>query len=87
MFVVLVYDIEVERVAKVLKIARRYLGHIQNSVFEGELTPAQFRSLRTAICAVIEPERDSVRYYVHRSTTYLEIVQDGTARRETGNML
>lgn len=83
----MVYDIEVERVAKVLKIARRYLGHIQNSVFEGELTPAQLRSLQTAIRAVIDPAHDSVRYYVLRSTTYMRIVQEGTARRETGNVL
>ena len=35
MFVVLVYDVKQERVGKVLKICRKYLTHVQNSVFEG----------------------------------------------------
>ncbi len=38
MFVILVYDFEQKRVAKALKIARKYLYWVQNSVFEGEIT-------------------------------------------------
>ncbi len=83
----MVYDIEVDRVTKVMKIARQYLEHVQNSVFEGELTPAQLRGLQTAVRTVIEPDHDSVRYYVLRSTSYMQIVQEGMPRRETGNML
>lgn len=42
MYVVMVYDVAVERVAKALKIGRKYLTWVQNSVLEGELSPAQF---------------------------------------------
>ncbi|NQN66905.1 CRISPR-associated endonuclease Cas2 [Streptococcus suis] len=36
MFVILVYDVNVKRTAKVLKTVRPYLSHLQRSVFEGE---------------------------------------------------
>ena len=35
MFVILVYDVHVKRVNKMLKLVRRYLVHVQKSVFEG----------------------------------------------------
>ena len=41
MYIILVYDIQVERVAKVCKYLRQHLNWIQNSVFEGQLTKAQ----------------------------------------------
>ena len=34
----MVYDVDVKRVTKVLKIGRKYLNHIQNSVLEGDLS-------------------------------------------------
>ncbi|MEM3489884.1 MAG: CRISPR-associated endonuclease Cas2, partial [Nitrososphaerota archaeon] len=40
MYVILAYDIGEERVNKVLKICRKYLTWVQNSVFEGDLTEA-----------------------------------------------
>ena len=38
MYVILVYDINVDRVDKVRKFLRQSLIWVQNSVFEGELT-------------------------------------------------
>lgn len=43
MFVILVYDVDQKRVAKVLKKCREYLFWVQNSVFEGELTEMKLR--------------------------------------------
>ena len=37
MYVIMVYDVSVQRVAKVLHIGRRYLTWVQNSVMEGPL--------------------------------------------------
>ena len=36
MYIILVYDVSEKRVFKVLKIARKYITWIQNSVLEGE---------------------------------------------------
>jgi len=81
MFVLMVYDVEVKRVMKVLKIGRKYLNHIQNSVLEGELTPAQYKKLKHEVGEVINPERDSVRFYVLRTTQYLNIETLGVPSR------
>ncbi len=77
MFVLMVYDVEVKRVVKVLKIGRKYLNHIQNSVLEGELSPAQYKKLKHEVERTINPEHDSVRFYVLRTTQYLDIEKLG----------
>ncbi len=81
MFVLMVYDVEVKRVVKVLKIGRKYLNHIQNSVLEGELSPAQYKKLKHEITKTINPSRDSVRFYVLRTTQYLDIEKLGVPSR------
>jgi CRISPR-associated protein Cas2 len=46
MYVVIVYDVEQTRVAKVCQYLRRWLHWVQNSAFEGELTEAQLERSR-----------------------------------------
>lgn len=45
MYVILVYDFGERRVGKMLKLCRRYLNWIQNSVFEGEISEARLKEL------------------------------------------
>lgn len=45
MYVILVYDVDQKRTAKMLKLCRRYLSWIQNSVFEGEISEVQLKYL------------------------------------------
>jgi len=70
MYVIMVYDIGVERVTKVLKIGRRYLTWIQNSVFEGEITEANLIRLKSQLTKVIDLEKDSIIFYILRTTSY-----------------
>ena len=49
MYVIAVYDIEAERTQKMLKLLRRYLTHVQNSVCEGRLTKAELQTLKTRL--------------------------------------
>ena len=72
MFVVMVYDINEERVSKVLKISRKYLNWVQNSVLEGELTRAQLERLKAELLDVIDEGEDSVIFYKLRTTAYLQ---------------
>jgi CRISPR-associated protein Cas2 len=44
MFVVLVYEFDVNRVAKALKRCRKYLNWVQNSVFEGEISEVNLKN-------------------------------------------
>lgn len=62
MYVICVYDVNEKICAKVMKILRKYLFHIQKSVFEGTLTPKQFSVLKEELHKVTSDE-DSVLFY------------------------
>lgn len=70
MFVILVYDVNVKRVTKVLKKARKYLTWVQNSVFEGEISEAGLKKLRMELETTIDKKEDSVIIYNLRTTKY-----------------
>ena len=54
MYYVLVYDIaSAKRLPKALKICRKFLYWIQNSVFEGELTKSQYLDIKMQLLKVI----------------------------------
>ena len=66
------YDVNVGRVNQVLKIGRRYLNWVQNSLLEGELTAAQLARLKSDVKKVIDEDEDSVVFYLSRRQQYLE---------------
>lgn len=70
MYLIMVYDVNEERVNKVLKIGRKYLEWVQNSVLEGEITEAKFEKLKMELMNIINPEEDSVIFYIMRTTKY-----------------
>jgi CRISPR-associated protein Cas2 len=70
MFVILVYDFNEKRVAKALKIARKYLHWVQNSVFEGEMTEANYKKLKIELQNIMHPDEDSVIFYTFRTQKY-----------------
>ena len=75
MKVILVYDIATEepkdqtRLNKVRKVARKYLYHIQKSVFEGELTQSQLERLKAEILKIVDKKRDFVIIYTFETLT------------------
>lgn len=70
MFVILVYDINIKRNTKMLKICRRYLNHVQKSVFEGVITEAKLERLKTEIKKTICTEEDGVAIYEFDTLKY-----------------
>lgn len=72
MFVILVYDIGEKRVAKVLKTSRKYLYWVQNSVFEGEISEANFLLLKNELHKIINEREDSLIFYKSRTRAYSE---------------
>ena len=82
-YVIAVYDVSTDRVAKALKLFRRYLRWVQNSVFEGELTKAQLAELETEARALLEDE-DAVILYELRTTAYAERRTIGPERAPMG---
>jgi CRISPR-associated protein Cas2 len=66
------YDVNVERVNKVLQIGRRYLNWVQNSLLEGELTKAQLERLKADLRKVIDTGEDSIVFYLLRRQQYMQ---------------
>lgn len=87
MYVVLVYDVEQKRVAKVLKVCRRYLNWIQNSVFEGEITAAKLRELIYDIKEIIDIDKDGVIIFKSRELRWMEKTIIGKQKSDLDNVL
>lgn len=92
MYIILVYDISLEdcgaRVLnKVFKLCKKYLHHIQNSVFEGELTYSQILSLKTQLNNYIRDDIDSVILFQSREERWLKKEILGIQEDRTSNFL
>lgn len=70
MFVIVTYDVNVKRNNKVLKICRKYLIHVQKSVFEGNITEAKLRKLKSELKRTTKTDEDSVIIYWFDSLKY-----------------
>lgn len=87
MFVIMVYDVNTKRVGKALRIARRYMTWVQNSVFEGEMTPGELKSLKREMNDVIDTNGDSVLFYTWSSAKYTSRDVIGAERASVGNFI
>ncbi len=63
MYVVLVYDVNRKRVAKVCDFLRIHLNWVQNSVFEGTITESGFEKVKIGLRGIIEEDEDSILIY------------------------
>lgn len=63
MYLVVVYDINVNRVNKVNKFLKSYLHWQQNSVFEGKITKSQYNEIINGVHNLIDDEEDSIIIY------------------------
>ncbi|TXH59458.1 MAG: CRISPR-associated endonuclease Cas2 [Bacteroidia bacterium] len=72
MYIILVYDIGEKRVGKMLKLCRKYLNWIQNSVFEGEITEVKLKELQFKAKEIMNNEEDSLIIFKSRNEKWLE---------------
>lgn len=69
MYVLVTYDVATgspggeKRLRRVAKICLDYGQRVQNSVFECQVDPARFVFLKQELLAVIDPAKDSLRFY------------------------
>lgn len=70
MLVLITYDVNViseggqKRLRNIAKTCLDYGMRVQNSVFECEVTPAQFVVLKNELMGIFDEERDSLRFYM-----------------------
>ncbi len=72
MYIIAVYDVGQKRVAKMLKLCRRYLNWIQNSVFEGEITEARLEEFKYKAREIMNEEDDSLIIFKTRQEKWLD---------------
>ncbi len=72
MYVILVYDFGEKRVGKMLKLCRKYLNWIQNSVFEGEISEVKLKELTLKAEEFMKQEEDSIIIFSGRTEKWLD---------------
>jgi len=72
LYIVVVYDVAVERLDRVRSVLKQYLNWVQNSAFEGELTAGTLEELKLKLSDVIEEERDSLLFYSVSNPKWLD---------------
>ena len=92
MYIILVYDIVTDVkgkkiLPKVFKTCKKYLNHIQNSVFEGELSPPQLKKLKIEISELVRDNKDSIIIFKTRQEKWLEKELIGLQNDETDNFI
>lgn len=77
MYVILVYDIKIDengaRASRnIFKVSKKYLTHVQNSVFEGELSLAMLKKLQYELDKWIRKDKDSVLIFKSQNKKWLQ---------------
>jgi len=57
---------------KILKIGRKYLTWVQNSVLEGEIGMASFEKLKLELKRTMDDKKDSIIFYKFRTRMYTD---------------
>ena len=76
MYCILVYDIEMgeggaKAARNIFKICKKYLTHIQKSVFEGEITEKHLEELCAKAEKIIDKKKDSIIIFKIRQEEWL----------------
>lgn len=82
MYVIVVYDRGEKRVGKMLKLCRQYLNWIQNSVFEGEITPVKLTELKTKAKKIMD-DSDSLIVFSNETSSWMRKEIIGEERSST----
>ncbi len=72
MYIILVYDCGEKRVGKMLKLCRKYLNWVQNSVFEGEITEVKLKELKFKASEIMDIDYDSLIIFYTREEKWLK---------------
>lgn len=84
---ILVYDFGEKRVNKMLKLCRKYLNWIQNSVFEGEISEVRLKELLMSCDKFMDKGEDSVIVFSGPSQISLNKQIIGKERSSIDNFL
>jgi CRISPR-associated protein Cas2 len=77
MYIILVYDIEMDKSGarvsrRIFKTCKKYLTHVQKSVFEGDIALALLAKLEAELKIIIRKDQDSVLVFKSREERWLQ---------------
>ena len=77
MYIVLIYDINIDdngakASRNIFKICKKYLTHVQKSVFEGDITPGLLQKLKIEVSRHIRKDKDSVIVFRSRDERWMQ---------------
>ncbi|MDR3217237.1 MAG: CRISPR-associated endonuclease Cas2 [Clostridiaceae bacterium] len=77
MYVILVYDIKTTETSSrvtngVFKVCKKFLTHVQNSVFEGDLSPVQCADLKIQLKKYLRASEDSCIMFKSNNEKWLQ---------------
>lgn len=86
MYVIAIYDVSSERCTKMLKLCRRYLHWVQNSVFEGQLSEVLLKELIHESKKII---KDNDSFIIFKNTGFRSMDKEiiGTKRSDISQFL
>lgn len=87
MYVIVIYDVEAHRCHKLHKYLKTQLEWVQNSVFEGEVTDAQFKIIKNELKKKINKKEDSVIFYNLGNEKWLKRSVLGVEKNEITNLI
>ena len=87
MYIIAVYDMASERCGKMLKLCRRYLHWVQNSVFEGEMTEVKLKEFLIEAKEIMDENYDSLIIFKNRNKNWLEKQVIGEERARVDQFL
>jgi len=87
MYIIVVYDIGVERITRVRQFLKQYLNWVQNSAFEGELTEGEYEKIKIGVKKLIEEKEDSILFYRASSKKWIKKEALGIEKIEVTTIL
>ena len=87
MYIIVAYDVGIERITRLRVFLKQYLNWVQNSVFEGEVTESEIMRIESGIKEIIDPSVDFVLIYRLSSEKYLVRTQIGTPKSDISTII
>ena len=87
MYVIVVYDVAVERIDTVRGLLKQYMNWVQNSAFEGELTTGTLEELSLKLKDLIDENHDSIILYTVPNPKWLKKKVVGLEKSEISSVM
>ena len=81
MYIILTYDVSQRSSSRIMKTCRKYLNHVQKSVFEGEISEKALNKLKNELSPLINTRIDACSIYEIQNTKFVKKEMIGQVSR------